>query len=129
VAILQDADYHELWHLPWNHHHYYGQICAQGIPPLLPRLAPSRQIFGLLPHLSEGTQIILNTYPFFVRTDYGVTRAYLVPPIILQLCKDPLASQYDLSKLRSITSAAAPLGPGLQKVSKLRSPHHVCNQP
>jgi len=65
------------------------------------------------------TTIIMAKYVLkeFLRCcqDYGVTRAYLVPPIILQLCKDPLASQYDLSKLRSITSAAAPLGPGLQK--------------
>jgi len=45
---------------------------------------------------------------------YGVTRAYLVPPIILQLCKDPLVSKYDLSKLRLISSGAAPLGPELQ---------------
>jgi acyl-CoA synthetase (AMP-forming)/AMP-acid ligase II len=37
-----------------------------------------------------------------------------VPPIILQLTKDPLVAQYDLSKLRVINSGAAPLGPELQ---------------
>jgi acyl-CoA synthetase (AMP-forming)/AMP-acid ligase II len=50
----------------------------------------------------------------FCVSDYGVTRAYLVPPIILQLTKDPLVAQYDLSKLRVINSGAAPLGPELQ---------------
>ncbi len=37
-----------------------------------------------------------------------------MPPIILQLTKDPLVAQYDLSKLRVINSGAAPLGPELQ---------------
>jgi acyl-CoA synthetase (AMP-forming)/AMP-acid ligase II len=42
--------------------------------------------------------------------DYRVTRAYLVPPIILALAKHPLVDSYDLSSLISITSGAAPLG-------------------
>jgi 4-coumarate--CoA ligase len=36
-------------------------------------------------------------------------RAHLVPPIILGLAKSPMVDQYDLSSLRVITSAAAPL--------------------
>jgi acyl-CoA synthetase (AMP-forming)/AMP-acid ligase II len=36
-------------------------------------------------------------------------RAHLVPPILLQLSKNPAVSQYDLSSLRMIVSAAAPL--------------------
>src|SRR6185295_1311795 len=42
--------------------------------------------------------------------DYRVTRAYLVPPIILALAKHPLVDKFDLSSLRSISSGAAPLG-------------------
>jgi acyl-CoA synthetase (AMP-forming)/AMP-acid ligase II len=42
--------------------------------------------------------------------EYGVTRAYLVPPIILALAKHPLVDKYDLSRLISISSGAAPLG-------------------
>jgi acyl-CoA synthetase (AMP-forming)/AMP-acid ligase II len=42
--------------------------------------------------------------------DYGVTWAYLVPPIVLALAKHPLVDKYDLSKLKSILSGAAPLG-------------------
>ncbi|MEX1279519.1 MAG: 4-coumarate--CoA ligase family protein [Acidimicrobiia bacterium] len=40
---------------------------------------------------------------------YRVTRAYLVPPIILALAKHPLVDQYDLSSLTYISSGAAPL--------------------
>lgn len=64
--------------------------------------------------LYKGTTIV--TMPrfeleLFLRflQDYGVTRAYLVPPIILALAKHPLVDQYDLSKLRIIMSGAAPL--------------------
>ncbi len=41
--------------------------------------------------------------------DYGVTRAFLVPPIVLALTKHPVVDNFNLSKLRSITSGAAPL--------------------
>jgi acyl-CoA synthetase (AMP-forming)/AMP-acid ligase II len=42
---------------------------------------------------------------------YGVTRAHLVPPIILALARHPLVDDHDLSCLRSIMSGAAPLAP------------------
>jgi acyl-CoA synthetase (AMP-forming)/AMP-acid ligase II len=42
--------------------------------------------------------------------DRRVTRAELVPPIVLALAKDPRVDEYDLSSLRIVTSAAAPLG-------------------
>ncbi|MCX7752996.1 MAG: 4-coumarate--CoA ligase family protein [Blastocatellia bacterium] len=65
--------------------------------------------------LCKGTTIV--TMPrfeleVFLQTlqDYGVTRAYLVPPIILALAKHPVVDRYDLSKLRVIMSGAAPLG-------------------
>ncbi|HWT02519.1 MAG TPA: 4-coumarate--CoA ligase family protein [Pyrinomonadaceae bacterium] len=44
---------------------------------------------------------------------HGVTRAHLVPPIILGLAKLPLIDEYDLSKLELIMSGAAPLGESL----------------
>ena len=40
---------------------------------------------------------------------YGVTTGYLVPPIVLALAKHPVVDAYDLSKLESIMSGAAPL--------------------
>lgn len=45
-----------------------------------------------------------------VMQDYGVSYAHLVPPIILALTKQPVVDDYDLSKLRTIFSGAAPLG-------------------
>ncbi|MDQ4027512.1 MAG: 4-coumarate--CoA ligase family protein [Actinomycetota bacterium] len=41
--------------------------------------------------------------------DENVTRAYLVPPIILALAKHPIVDKYDLSNLGMIMSGAAPL--------------------
>ena len=41
--------------------------------------------------------------------NYGVTTGYLVPPIVLALAKHPVVDGYDLSKLESIMSGAAPL--------------------
>ena len=40
---------------------------------------------------------------------YGVTTGYLVPPIVLALAKHPVVDTYDLSKMESIMSGAAPL--------------------
>jgi len=42
--------------------------------------------------------------------DHRITRAYLVPPIILALAKHPAVDEYDLSTLRHVMSGAAPLG-------------------
>jgi acyl-CoA synthetase (AMP-forming)/AMP-acid ligase II len=42
--------------------------------------------------------------------EHRVTRAYVVPPIVLALAKHPLVDRYDLSSLRQVLSGAAPLG-------------------
>lgn len=42
--------------------------------------------------------------------EYKITKAPLVPPIILGLAKHPLVDQYDLSSLELVMSGAAPLG-------------------
>eukprot|EP00941_MAST-03F_sp_MAST-3F-sp1_P005661 g5661.t1 len=42
--------------------------------------------------------------------EFKVTRAYIVPPIMIQLAKDPKVDEYDMSSLRHLISAAAPLG-------------------
>lgn len=41
--------------------------------------------------------------------EYKVTLAYIVPPIVLQLSKNPVVDNYDLSSLRMASSGAAPL--------------------
>ncbi|KAH9254562.1 hypothetical protein BASA81_007310 [Batrachochytrium salamandrivorans] len=45
---------------------------------------------------------------------YKCTTAHLVPPIVLALSKSPIVKQHDLSTLRKILSAAAPLGSELE---------------
>jgi acyl-CoA synthetase (AMP-forming)/AMP-acid ligase II len=47
--------------------------------------------------------------------DHRVTRAYLVPPIVLALAKHPAVDIYDLSALELIMSGAAPLGADLSE--------------
>jgi len=46
--------------------------------------------------------------------DHKVTRAYVVPPIILGLAKHPVVDTFDLRSLRCINSGAAPLGADVQ---------------
>jgi acyl-CoA synthetase (AMP-forming)/AMP-acid ligase II len=52
--------------------------------------------------------------------EHKVTRAYLVPPIILGLAKHPIVDKFDLSKLEVIMSGAAPLGQDLQDAAQER---------
>jgi acyl-CoA synthetase (AMP-forming)/AMP-acid ligase II len=47
--------------------------------------------------------------------EHKITRAFLVPPIILALAKHPMVEEFDLSSLRNILSGAAPLGADLQQ--------------
>lgn len=42
-----------------------------------------------------------------------ITVAYVVPPVVLALAKHPIVEKYDLSSLREMHSAAAPLGTDL----------------
>jgi len=51
---------------------------------------------------------------------YGVTYAYVVPPIVLALAKQPAVERYDLSRVRTLFSGAAPLGEGLERAAQER---------
>jgi acyl-CoA synthetase (AMP-forming)/AMP-acid ligase II len=57
--------------------------------------------------------------------EHRITRAHLVPPIILALAKHPLIDRYDLSSLRLIMSGAAPLDGGLAALCEQRLGAHV----
>src|SRR5206468_11140343 len=46
---------------------------------------------------------------------YRVTLSHIVPPIVLQLARNPLVRTRDLSSLTMIFSGAAPLGPELSR--------------
>ncbi|RHZ56282.1 acyl--CoA ligase [Aspergillus thermomutatus] len=50
---------------------------------------------------------------------YKVTYGYVVPPVILQLVQNPIATKYDLSSMRMLKSAAAPLP--LELINALRT--------
>lgn len=45
-----------------------------------------------------------------------VTRAHVVPPIVLALAKHPVIDKFDLSSCKGFMSGAAPLGAEIQKV-------------
>ncbi len=75
--------------------------------------------------LSNGGTVV--TMPRFdlegflsLMQDYGITQTFLVPPIVLALAKHPMVDDFDLSKLRVITSGAAPLGEDLESACAQR---------
>ena len=108
-----------------SHHNLVSNICqflgAQGI-------GEEDAVIGVLPFFHiYGMTVIMNgglrggatiiTMPRFDLEEYldlsqkhKVTRAYLVPPVILALAKHPIVDNYDLSSLQMIMSGAAPLG-------------------
>jgi acyl-CoA synthetase (AMP-forming)/AMP-acid ligase II len=57
---------------------------------------------------------------------YQVTYANVVPPIVLALAKSPLVDRYDLSRLRSVFSGAAPLGENVARAASARLGCTVC---
>ena len=95
-------------------------------------------VIGVLPFFHiYGMTVIMNmalrsgatvvTMPRFdlgdflkIMQEHEVTRAYLVPPIILALAKHPVVDNFDLSKLEIIMSGAAPLGSDLADAASNR---------
>jgi acyl-CoA synthetase (AMP-forming)/AMP-acid ligase II len=107
-----------------THHNIVANICQTAArhhtkqTDTLIGVLPFFHIYGLLvimnSALHHGATIV--TMPRFdleqflqLMQDHGVTRAHLVPPIILALAKQPLVEKFDLSKLELIMSGAAPL--------------------
>jgi acyl-CoA synthetase (AMP-forming)/AMP-acid ligase II len=90
---------------------------------------PLFHIYGLqitlnLPLAAGATVVILPRFELaaFLQAmqDYGVTRAEVVPPMVLGLVTADITGDYDLSALRLITSAAAPLGTDLARACAAR---------
>jgi 4-coumarate--CoA ligase len=73
----------------------------------------------------RGNQVItmprfdLETFCRLVQ-EHQPQRAHLVPPILLALQKSPLVDNYDMSSLRMISSAAAPMSPETEAGVKKR---------
>ncbi|GAA99305.1 uncharacterized protein L969DRAFT_385984 [Mixia osmundae IAM 14324] len=56
---------------------------------------------------------------------YKATIVMLVPPVALQLAKDPIVDDYDFGSLRLVVSGAAPMGAELEKTVAERLGCHV----
>ena len=83
---------------------------------------PFFHIYGMVVILNHGLYLgaTIVTMPRFdleqmlkLIQDYHITFAHLVPPIVLALSKQPVVDHYDLSSLRTIFCAAAPLSKDL----------------
>ena len=108
-----------------THHNLVANLCQIG--PLEP-ITEADTLVGVLPFfhiyglvvilnygLSKGARIVtvprFELEPFLeLLQKHQVTRAHLVPPIVLALAKHPVVDKYNLSALRTIVSGAAPLG-------------------
>jgi acyl-CoA synthetase (AMP-forming)/AMP-acid ligase II len=78
--------------------------------------------FTVLLNISLYQGVTIVTMPRFdlelflrLLQDYAVTRANVVPPIVLALAKHPLVARYDLHALLSINSGAAPLDASVEQ--------------
>lgn len=116
-----------------THHNLVANLCQlDGGADLEPvsehdtiiAVLPFFHIYGMVLVLLRGLHrgATLVTMPRFdleqflkTMQDYSVTRAYLVPPIVLALSKHPMVEEFDLSKLRTIVSGAAPLSENLAR--------------
>src|SRR5438132_6519511 len=90
---------------------------------------PLFHIYGLVVVLNMGLHLgaTIVTMPRFeleqflkAASNYGVTLAHLVPPIVLALSKHPLVDEYELPKLKGIFSGAAPLDENLTRACMQR---------
>lgn len=124
-----------------THRNLVANLCqAQAALPL----KPSDVVIGVLPFFHiYGMTLILNltlrmgativTMPRFdlegflrAIQEHRVTRAYVVPPILLMLAKDPRVDDFDLSSLELVTCGAAPLGAELELACAQRLRCRVC---
>jgi len=85
---------------------------------------PLFHIYGLVVVLNMGLHLgaTIVTMPRFdleqflkLIHKYQVTLSHIVPPIVLQLVRNPIVADYDLSSLKMIFSGAAPLGAELSR--------------
>jgi 4-coumarate--CoA ligase len=81
---------------------------------------------SLLYPAMRGNQVITMSKRFELETfchlvqEHQPQRAHLVPPILLALQKSPLVDNYDMTSLRMISSAAAPMSPETEAGVKKR---------
>ena len=77
--------------------------------------------FGLMRGLTVVTMPRFEFEPFLkVLQDWRIELAHIVPPVALALAKHPVVDDYDLSHLRWLLCAAAPLGPEVTNAIEAR---------
>ncbi len=81
--------------------HIYGLVVIMNIPLYRGATVVTMPRF----ELAEFLRVI---------QDYRITRAWVVPPIVLAMAKHPLVDEYDLSSLEYMNSGAAPLSAELE---------------
>jgi 4-coumarate--CoA ligase len=106
----------------------HRNLVVNAIQTILPLgLVEDDVVIAVLPFFHiYGMQVIMNstfavggtvvTMPRFdlegflrAHQDYGITRSYVAPPIAIQLAKQPIVDEFDLSGLQQVFSGAAPL--------------------
>lgn len=113
-----------------THHNLVANLCQMdGLnffhrDDTLIAVLPLFHIYGLMVVLNMGMRMGA-TIVTMARFDleqflqivekYNVTMAHLVPPIVLALTKSPEVDNYNLSKLKTIFSGAAPLGENISR--------------
>jgi acyl-CoA synthetase (AMP-forming)/AMP-acid ligase II len=88
-------------------YHIYGMVVVMGVSLAVGATVVTMPRFELEPFLK-------------VLQDAHVTRACLVPPIVLALAKHPAVDNYDLSSLERIISGAAPMSAALEQACAAR---------
>jgi len=118
-----------------THHNLVSNLCQMDAlcyftdKDTLVCVLPLFHIYGLVVILNMGlyTGATIVTLPRFeldqfleTVSKYGVTLAHLVPPVVLALSKSPIVDRYDLSRLRTVFSGAAPLDQNLTQACMQR---------
>ena len=99
------------------------QVTAGEVPYLTSKdsilaFLPFFHIYGLtvILHQSMYNGYLVSVMPRFDMKDFcefvqrdKITFAYVAPPVVLQLAKNPIVDKYDLSSIRMMNSGAAPL--------------------
>jgi acyl-CoA synthetase (AMP-forming)/AMP-acid ligase II len=102
------------------------------------RLREDERVIAVLPFFHIYGLVVLMNLPLYcgatvvtmprfdlseflrVLQDYRITRAWVVPPIVLALAKDPLVDEFDVSSLQFMLSGAAPLSAELEVACRQR---------
>jgi acyl-CoA synthetase (AMP-forming)/AMP-acid ligase II len=140
AAVLSRVGIHDLALLPYSSgttglpkgtmlsHHNISINCSQFMAPENDFLSPNSCVISPLPFFHiyglvagavaqsrlQNTLVTLRSFDFMrfleLVQEHKPERAQLVPPIILGLTKHPAVDGFDMSSLKMIMSAAAPLG-------------------